>query len=157
MGILDDALESASRVLTVHDLLTGFVTAFISIYDAADGMLSYAACGHEPGIVLRADGRTELIGAPGPPLGVAGMPKCDVNRVGLEPGDTIILYTDGLTESGVSRQELLGSDGLAKLVAELPRCNDPKCLGEAIMSAASSRSGGKFHDDVCLLIATRSA
>ena len=50
------AVSSLNDIVTAHDLLVGFVTAFVGIYDAADGTVSYASCGHEPALVRRADG-----------------------------------------------------------------------------------------------------
>lgn len=59
-----------NKIVTAHDLLVGFVTAWVGVYDAGTGAISYYACGHEPALVRRAaTGAVEEMGTTGPPLG----------------------------------------------------------------------------------------
>ena len=62
-------------------------------------MLQIASAGHVPPILLTPDGRTEVIEVPpAPPLGAFGFRRCPEHEIALEPGATLLLYTDGLIE-----------------------------------------------------------
>ena len=124
-----EAVTILNTILTAHDLLLGFVTAFVGIYDAATGRVTFASCGHEPGLLRRAaTGGVETLDATGPPLGIAENADYEEGTVTLAEGDTLLLYTDGLSEAGPSRLELLGTEGL-----------DPPADGAAAWRKTSGR------------------
>lgn len=164
------AALALNAIVTTHDLLVGFVTAFVGVYDASTGEVTYCSCGHEPALVRRAsqaeeDGREEAsvveeLESSGPPLGVAEFAEYSESRTTLGAGDTLLLYTDGISESGPSRRDLLGTDGLARLFGAAPGragAGEPDMQAEAmhLVAAAGERAQGLFRDDVCLLIARR--
>ena len=150
------AVTSLNTILTAHDLLIGFVTAFIGIYDASTGRITYASCGHEPGLARRAaTGEVERLEPTGLPLGVAESASYGEAEITLSPGDTLLLYTDGLSESGPSRLEMLGTEGLTRLVATLPEGEDVDAAARRIVAEANTNASGVFRDDVCVLLARR--
>lgn len=64
-------MTSLNNIFTIHGLLSGFVTVFTGIYNVSTGHLNYVPCGHEPGLIWRADsGTIETLSLGGPPLGV---------------------------------------------------------------------------------------
>ncbi len=92
------------------------------------------ACGGHPLPVLRhADGGVAELGAPGTLLGLAPDPALQDRTAELHPGDTLVLYTDGLTEAGAPRA-LWGPEELARAVAAAPP--EPAALVEALVAAA---------------------
>jgi hypothetical protein len=92
------------------------------------------ACGGHPLPVLRhADGRVAELGAPGTLLGLAPDPALQDRTAELHPGDTLVLYTDGLTEARAP-QALWGPEELARAVAAAP--SEPAALVEALVAAA---------------------
>ena len=149
------AAASLNTIVTAHDLLAGFVTAFVGVYDAAAGTIVYASCGHEPGLVRRSDGRIEELEPTGPPLGVDQNAAYTESLLTLGPGDLLLLYTDGLSEAGPSRRELLGTAGLRRLLAALPTDLPVEAQAEALVRAAADSSGGIFRDDVAVLTLRR--
>ncbi|MFF5174647.1 SpoIIE family protein phosphatase [Micromonospora sp. NPDC000089] len=94
----------------------GNTTVFCAIVDRSLGMLRYSSAGHPPGILMHADGTSELLDRAGSvPLAsvaVSGRPEADAQ---LRPGSTLLLYTDGLVER---RRELIDA-GIARAVASL--------------------------------------
>jgi len=149
------AAASLNTIVTAHDLLVGFVTAFVGVYDAATGEITYASCGHEPGLIRRAGGIVEELGPTGPPLGVDQNASYSEGSVKLAAGDTLLLYTDGLSEAGPSRRELLGTAGLTHLLRSLPEGADVQEQSEALVAQVSDFAGGVFRDDMAVLLARR--
>ncbi|MEW2296439.1 SpoIIE family protein phosphatase [Streptomyces sp. NPDC006743] len=124
-------------------------TCLYAVYDPVAGELHLANAGHVPPVLVRAaDGRSELLDLPtGAPIGVGGVPFETV-RVRVEPGDRLVMCTDGLVEV---RGEDIGS-GLATLCASAahPAASmDDAC--DTIIRALNPRGGRK--DDVALLMA----
>jgi PAS domain S-box-containing protein len=108
--------------------------------------------GHPPALVLRADGRVEAHGVPGTLLGVFADPDIRETETVLEPGDTVLLYTDGVTEAGPVGGEI-GDDGLAELLARL-RGLSPDAIVDAVEQAAVDIQDGKPRDDIALVAFT---
>jgi PAS domain S-box-containing protein len=149
------ATASLNAIVTPHDLLVGFVTAFVGIYEAATGVVTYASCGHEPGLVRRRDGTTEELGPTGPPLGIAADATYEQGLVTLETGDVLLLYTDGMSEAGPNRRELLGTAGLTRLLKSLPLSREMQSEAESLVAHVGDFAGGRFRDDVAVLLARR--
>jgi PAS domain S-box-containing protein len=129
-----------------------FVTVALAyVAPAADGSVQarLALGGHPPPLVARADGRVESLEAFGSILGVVADARLPDRDVLLAPGDTLLLYTDGVTEAG-PRVAPLGEDGLAALVSERAGA-DPERLLEAIEQAVVAAQPGEPRDDIALL------
>lgn len=149
---LGTAISELNKIVVDQSLLAGFATAFAGIYDAHDGSLTYVSCGHEAPILLKADGEIEELRHVAMPLGVDGQAVYTERQIQLEPGDAVVMYTDGLSEAGPNRRQLLGSDGLAQIVAECGSCGAQEFVERTIERAREYAQWG-FTDDVCLLAA----
>ncbi len=110
--------------------------------------LTFASAGMPPALLRRAgDGRVEELAARGMPLG--GLAGDYLESVAeLEPGDTLLLMSDGLPELPNAAGEPLGYDGVARIVGEAP-CDTPDQLIEALLAAARDWAGeGPPADDI---------
>ena len=126
------AVTSLNTVMTAHDLLAGFVTLFVGLYDAHTGQITYASCGHEPGLLHHAGlGLVERLEPTGLPLGVAENADYEEQTVTLLAGDMLLLYTDGLSEAGPNRLELLGTEGMIRLLLAQARPDGGWARGHA--------------------------
>jgi PAS domain S-box-containing protein len=105
--------------------------------------------GHPPPFILRADGIVEQVGEPGMLLGVHADPRLTEVQVALGPGDSLLLYTDGVTEAG-PRGAPVAEAGLARLLASL-RGSAPDELVSRIDAAARDADPSRARDDVALL------
>lgn len=158
---LAGALGGLNSILVEQGLLTGFATLFVGAYDGGDGTLTYANCGQEPALVRRAGtGRIEQLPPTGPVLGSMEGAAFEERTVALGPGDAVAVFTDGLTEVGGSRTEMLGVDGVAALLerAAVPDGADgAAAVAEhfalsLIAGVDAAAQGGVMRDDVCLLV-----
>jgi PAS domain S-box-containing protein len=111
--------------------------------------LKVALAGHEPPLLIDARGETTQLGRPGTLLGVIDPIRINEADAELHPGQTLLLFTDGVTEAGKPDRSL-GSSGLRRLCREAPRLSLQGLL-EHIERSAVERAGGRLHDDIALL------
>ena len=95
-----------------------YATGFLASFDPVSGVFRYCNAGHNPGIVLRTSGEVELLASTGMPLGILPTGVYGGEDVTLETGDTVVLYTDGLTEAENPEEEEYGEERLADLCAK---------------------------------------
>jgi serine phosphatase RsbU (regulator of sigma subunit)/anti-sigma regulatory factor (Ser/Thr protein kinase) len=130
-----------------------FVTAFVAIIDTIEGSLSYASAGHTPVILWRAETQTtEQLKATSPPIGIYGYRGDSTRTVTLEPGDTILFYTDGIIEAQSPEGELFGIGRLLQSVRE-KAYEPPEVLQEYIQTEITNFCHESFsRDDATLLV-----
>ena len=112
---LSESFEETNRVVYDNTDPDKFITAFASIY-YADGSLLYVNAGHEPPMLLRRNGTIERLSTGGPLLGVVPNLNYESGKVSLHAGDTIVLFTDGVTEAMGSTEEEYSEARLQSLV-----------------------------------------
>ncbi len=95
-----------------------FITAVLMVLDPVKGMVTSVSAGHEPVLLIRADGSLESINAGGLILGLFPHTGYESETVELHPGDLMILYTDGITDLLDSKGETFGLDRLKKICVE---------------------------------------
>ena len=134
-----------------------FVTLFYAVFDPATGRLSWASAGHESMLIKRAAGGSRLLDANGPILGLAEHAYAQETDT-LAPGDSLVLYTDGLTEArDPETRLLLDIDGVRKLVEAAPAETGAGALAAYLQQAALRWAAGRPQDDMALLIVRRVA
>lgn len=153
-----DELATLNRRLA-RLLPTGwFLTACLVILDPESGGLEYSLAGHEPPVIVRARTRSVdfLTGVGGPPLGPFPEARFATGLERLEAGDTLVLYTDGVTETMNTKHALFGTDGLRNALGRASELG----LGEAkarILRALDLHAGGApIADDTTILLLRRS-
>jgi serine phosphatase RsbU (regulator of sigma subunit) len=129
-----------------------YATLFFAEYDDHAGCLRYANCGHLPALLLHADGSLERLESTATVLGLFKAWDCHVGERHLSPGDTLALFTDGVTESFNDRDEEFGERGL---IAALRRhCErSPQALLQCVVDEVRQFSPREQHDDITLIIA----
>ncbi|MBN1991813.1 MAG: SpoIIE family protein phosphatase [Anaerolineae bacterium] len=147
-------IDQANNVLH-QDLsrIDSFATAFVAVIDTYESTLNYASAGHTPGILWRVNTRTtEQLRATSPPIGIFGHQSKAVDTIHLNPGDTLVLYTDGITEAQAPNGNLFGLNRLIYTIES--RVNEPpEVLQQAIQSEiANFRRNALGRDDATLLI-----
>jgi GAF domain-containing protein/anti-sigma regulatory factor (Ser/Thr protein kinase) len=148
-----DGHEAAAVVDRLHGVARGMdgrelATLVYAIYDASRGTLTYATAGHPPPLVLRADGGCDMLEeGRGPPLGALADAHYEEARAELGPGETLLLYTDGIVE----RRDMWIDEGL-ELLADAARAGadrEPDELLDHLTHTLLGKSGA--DDDVALL------
>lgn len=110
---VDEVLTRANHKLCQSNDAEMFVTAWLGVLDLSTGEIRYANAGHNPPAVRHADGKFELLTGR-PNFVLAGMDgvKYRRNTLSMQPGDSIFLYTDGVTEAENSAGDMFGEQPL---------------------------------------------
>lgn len=93
-----------------------FLTLFLALLDSQSNKVHYINAGHNPPILVRADGRSESLEEGGTVLGLLPVVKYIRAQTELHAGDVLVLYTDGIVEASDSADEMYGVDGLLQSV-----------------------------------------
>lgn len=144
-----------------------FATFFYGVLDRTAGAFTCTNAGHNPPLLLRADGELEQLEAGGLPLGMLPDVPFEQDTVTLEPGDTLLMYTDGITEAigplsdgSIPREEdavetMFGEDRLVALLKE-NRGQSASDIKETVLRAVSDHTRGvPQSDDITLVVVTR--
>ncbi len=128
-----------------------FATLLYMELDSENGRLTASNAGHLPPIVKRADGTIQRFSpAGGSPLGILRGMQFGQETLLLGPGDTVILYTDGIIEAMNARDELYGYDRFEALIRKGP--SEPETLKSAIIGDVNRFTGlSAQHDDMTLV------
>jgi PAS domain S-box-containing protein len=122
-----------------------------SANDPGSARLTIACAGHPPPVIRRANGVVELADTSGP---ILGLPMRSMNFrqqvLALEAGDTVVMYTDGVTEAHHHSQELFGEERLLETVRTAP--SDVDAIADAILAAVSAYGPDDPRDDVAVVV-----
>jgi serine phosphatase RsbU (regulator of sigma subunit) len=132
-----------------------FVTIFYGILDLDSGVLRYCCAGHNPPLLRARDGSTRELTTPGIALGVIEEVSLHSASTIIGPGDTLVCYTDGVTESFDEHEDLYGVPRLID-VMERNHASGADQLVRAITEDIAAFSDGRIYDDVTLLVIRRS-
>ncbi len=149
----DEIFTRTSRLLHDRTPPERFATAFLCILEQATGRLTYANAGHNPALLLGSDAPLWLRGT-GLPLGLLPDSVYDAAETVLEEGDTLVVYTDGLTEAENPSDEQFGADRLLEL-CHRNRDLSPSELAAAIEGAIEAFAEGVPAADDCTLVIVR--
>lgn len=147
---LEDLLPELHRSLARHNPNNRFLTLALALI-APDGRVRWANAGHCPGVHLRAGRPPELLASTGPVLGLLPEPRWEVRDLQLEPGDRIVFYSDGVTESTSPAGAELEVAGAVAALAD-GAGESAESAGRHLLAAADGhRAGGEPGDDVTVL------
>jgi sigma-B regulation protein RsbU (phosphoserine phosphatase) len=124
---LTQIAERANRLLIHNTTSEKFATAFMGIIDRAEGTLETVNAGHNEPLLLRASGETERLSTGGLILGMFDFATYESKKTALHPGDTLYLYTDGISEAFSPEGAEFGVSRLEELV-ESQRRSSPREL-----------------------------
>ena len=127
-----------------------FVTFFYAVLDADARTLTYENAGHLPGLLLRNNGTTETLQGGGAVLGALPDWTYQDYTSQLQPGDQLLLSTDGITEAENAKLEEFGDERL--LEAARARHRSALEVQRSIMQQVTAFCGGNFRDDATLLV-----
>jgi sigma-B regulation protein RsbU (phosphoserine phosphatase) len=119
-----------------------------------DGTLRIANAGHCPPLILHRDGTIASIASTGPVIGMLCEARWSTATTRLEPGETLVLYSDGLVEARAADGEEFGIGGL-KNVLQRPPGAAAATLAAEILDAVERHTGGVRQDDLTLVVVRR--
>ncbi len=130
-----------------------FATMFLARIDEATMKLQYVNAGHNPPVLVRADGSRLLLEAGGPMVGSFEGVAFEQAEVDLAPGDRLVMYTDGVSEAMNASMEMYGDDRVGDLAASLPRDESAQQTIDSILGALRGfLAGEEPQDDMTLMV-----
>jgi len=154
-GSLADVVSRLNRVTSANLPSDRFITLFLCILDGQSGELTFCNAGHNPPVIVRADGTHRILKFGGPVLGIIASMQYEQYRELLEPGDLLVIYSDGVTEAVSPAGEEFDVKGLIAAVVAA-RHEPAQTIIQRINEAVSAHTGGAPQsDDVTLIVARR--
>jgi sigma-B regulation protein RsbU (phosphoserine phosphatase) len=133
---------------------TTFVTAFYAVYNAADHSLHFATAGHNPPRLRRGDGAiASIAGSTQLPIGIQCGLAYDTTAIRLDPGDDIVLYTDGIVEAANPAGDLFDADRLDGAIL-LPHVHPTDIVSNIVDAVNAFADGASLMDDRTLVALT---
>jgi len=150
-----EVLTRVNRIIHLDAESDLFVTVFYAVWDPNANVISFANGGHNPPILMNKKGETRLLKAPGIALGILPDVNIKTQSTRIERGDTLIMYTDGVSEAMNEDYDEFGMDRLY-LTARAARKRDAQSIVQAISDSINDHAGGTPQfDDVTLVILKR--
>jgi sigma-B regulation protein RsbU (phosphoserine phosphatase) len=120
-----ECMQESNNLLSAYSVDAMFVTVFYAIYDLNTGLLTYSNAGHTYPYLIKSDGSTEQIPSTRSPLlGLFAAAQYKEDSIQLNHGDTLFMYTDGVSEAMNPDREELGNE---RLTGILTGCKDRNC------------------------------
>jgi serine phosphatase RsbU (regulator of sigma subunit) len=144
-------LQSVNQLFYENTAASDYATLYFAEYDDQSRVLRYANCGHLPALLLRHDGGLEKLESTSTVMGMFEHWDCMVEERQLNPGDTLLLYTDGVTEAFDFEEEEFGEERLVETLwqhRDLP----PKELLDASAGRVRQFSPQEQADDITLIV-----
>jgi sigma-B regulation protein RsbU (phosphoserine phosphatase) len=149
-------LKEVNRALAEDNENAMFVTLFVGILDTRSGKLSFSNAGHNPPLILAADGSCRYLTLPdGLVLGVTPETNYTDDGVRMEPGDMIVTYTDGVTEAMSPERKLYSEERLQQTVAAMSGRSVDETVAAILASVKTHAAGAPQSDDITVLALKR--
>jgi sigma-B regulation protein RsbU (phosphoserine phosphatase) len=152
-GTAPSAVTASVNRLLCRNMASGrFVTFCYVRLDVATGRLTFANAGHNPPLLVHADGRIDTLAPGGTVLGVFAESTYEQGAFPIARGDRLVLYTDGITEGRNAAGDEFGEERLAG-AAMAHRALGADDMLAAILKDVESFNGGTYEDDATLIVA----
>lgn len=150
-------LQAANHRILVDTKSNVFVTVFYGILDTRRGILTYCNAGHNPALLLRKRKAAPLtlLQRTGVPLGLFEDYRWEAASIDIKPGDSLVLYTDGITEAQNRSGEFFGEERLRQMLLRLRGRSARSVLGHITREVYHFLRGRALLDDLTLLVITR--
>lgn len=153
----DDVLIAANGHLREYLARGTFVTMAYAVIDPEALTVDYARAGHNPPAVLRMNGAPSFVTPSGTALGAVDREQfaelITSERLELQNGDALVLYTDGVTEAMSASGELFGEERLLETLARLHDGRTARDLADGLLAAVAEHSqNAEQHDDITVVV-----
>jgi sigma-B regulation protein RsbU (phosphoserine phosphatase) len=128
-----------------------FITAFCACYQPETRRLCFAGAGHNPPLLRRADGTVEALEPDGAAIGLLEEAEYEEQSLVLEPGDLVLLYTDGAVEAAGARQRQFGQERLHSVLAGWTGGSARDLVEEVLLEIRAHTGEQPQRDDITML------
>jgi len=143
--------SSLNDALTEIMPMGKFVSFFFAILDTVSRNLCYSNAGHNPPILVRADGAAVELRVGGGVLGLFSDWTYEQTQLKLESGDRLVLYTDGITEAESPHSEEFGMERVKEIMVR-HRAGSAEEIQRSLMQAVTQHCEDRFHDDATVVV-----
>ena len=130
-----------------------FLTMFLGRLDL-DGTVAYASAGHLPAIIFGPSGTRTVAGATGPPIGMSTEADWTTGTLHLEPGEHLLVYSDGAVEAHRADGSMVEIEGLSSMVGGTLEISDDERVDTLVQALTDLQTTGQF-DDITVMSITR--
>jgi len=152
---LSDMADKLNGFVHRSSAINSFITFFFAELDRATGELAYVNAGHNAPLIIGGDGRVRTLPSTGLCLGMLPDMTYEACRDTLSPGEIMILYTDGLSESRNTEKEEYGSERLADVCRTRPKATARELMDAIFMDLDAFTGASPAADDRTLVIVRR--
>jgi sigma-B regulation protein RsbU (phosphoserine phosphatase) len=153
---VNETVERTNKLLTRNIRRGSFVTLFYGVLDAISGRFTFANAGHNKPYVRRADGTLEMLMLGGLVLGFIGTQKYGQDSVVLNPGDTLFVFSDGVTEAMNAQHDQFEEERLEELLKSIGDVSADEYV-QTVHTAVKEHAGSHpQNDDITMLVVKRS-
>lgn len=156
MATIPEVMREINRYLYENTPSNKFATLFYSKLDPADGILSYSNGGHNPPFLVRANGQVAKLDIGGFPIGVMPGSAYQEGKVEFNPGDILVVYSDGITESVNEAGDEFGENRLIEVVSKNLSRSAPGVRDRVDEALSKFVGTAPPVDDMTLMIVKRS-
>jgi sigma-B regulation protein RsbU (phosphoserine phosphatase) len=159
--LVDEALDPPQLMARLnvqicrHSPASRFITLFFAVYSPSTGRLDYVNAGQNPPLVRRRDGRFERLRGTGVALGMFEGSTYASTEVVLQRGDSLILYSDGLTDAEDPRGQPVEEAGLEQIISTYAHKPAAEMGKEVIKAVEAYAATPRLTDDLTILILKR--
>ncbi|MGA3040563.1 MAG: SpoIIE family protein phosphatase [Bryobacteraceae bacterium] len=132
-----------------------FITFFFCVLDPSTGELAYCNAGHNPPVIVRANGAVEYLDGGGPVLGILSIANYSEYRAKLERGDALAIYSDGVTEANNAKEEEFGDERFAEVLTANRQKSAAEIVAAVNQALTEFAAGSPPADDITLIVARR--
>ncbi|MEO8027932.1 MAG: SpoIIE family protein phosphatase, partial [Bryobacteraceae bacterium] len=151
-SLLAALMENLNKLIYETSPSNRYATFFYSQYDPATRRLAYVNGGHNPPIVLRANGEVERLEVGGPVVGLFGPAKYEQGEVTLARGDTVVMFTDGVSEAMNEADDEFGEDRLIETVLAHKDLSPKDVIEKILIACDVFADGAPQHDDMTAVV-----
>lgn len=148
----------AETIATLNQLILGeletehYFTLLLADVNLDTGTVTMAQAGHPNPVVQRADGRVEIDGPGGLPVGLIDGAAYEQFQLDLHPGDRLMIYSDGIVECSNPQGQLLSEEGLTLIMKDLRQTHGMAFMESLIWKMTDYSGDGDFEDDVSAVL-----
>jgi serine phosphatase RsbU (regulator of sigma subunit) len=152
---LAEVMTRLNRITCANCPSNRFITLFFCILDGDTGELTYCNAGHNPPVIVRADGAHEELPGGGPVVGILPTIEYREYLAHLDVGDVLVIYSDGVTEAKNPAGKEFDIAGLARSVTPHRDAPAATIVAEINQAVAAFTAGAPQSDDITLIAARR--
>jgi len=159
--LVDEDLDAPALVerlnvqICRHSPSSRFITLFYAVYNPSTGALTYVNAGQNPPLIRRRDGRYERLGSTGVALGMFDHSVFGAVDTALETGETLVLYSDGITEAEDPSGQPFEEAGLELVVERYRDAGPAEICAQAVKAVEAHARDSRFTDDLTILVLKR--